>query len=81
MTNVTIASPTANVVVSGNTVTVATVGTQGPAGGTGLGVPPLHEDGSAHKDGSLITFKASAGNFVATNQILNSATIISGGHF
>ena len=76
MTNVSVSSPVSNVVVSGDTVTVATVGTQGPAGGTGIGIPTDN-----NVDGALITFSGSAGNYVAVTEINNAATTISGGHF
>jgi len=73
---------TTNVSVTGTEIQVVSVGiagsfgADGPRGATGTGVPTTNL-----ADGALITFSSSADNFIATNEINNAATTISGGHF
>jgi len=81
-TNVTVNETTNTVEVTGANVQVVSVGiagsfgADGPQGTAGTGVPTTNL-----ADGALITYSSSAANFIATNEINNSATTISGGHF
>jgi len=81
-TNVTVNETTNTVEVAGTSVQVVSVGiagsfgADGARGPTGTGVPTTNL-----ADGALITYSSSAANFIATNEINNAATTISGGHF
>jgi len=60
----------------GATGPTGATGAAGPQGAAGTGVPTTNL-----ADGALITYSSSAAEFIATNEINNAATTISGGHF